>query len=139
MRMKKFVKYIADTLNIEPPELVIGASDFKSGNALAHFDAEGNRLCLKSGDVTPQNLFRAAHEMRHIWQMQHKELGYFNDYVSAGKAESITAFNGQPEEIDANAFAAAVIIKIFGIIPQFKGLTDETKEKIYRAAEKFDL
>ena len=127
MSMKKFVKYIADTLNIEPPELVIGASDFKSDNSLAHFDAEGNRLCLKSGDVTPQNLFRAAHEMRHIWQMQHKELGYFKDYVSADKAESI------------KAFAAAVIIKIFGIIPQFKGLTDETKEKIYRAAEKFDL
>lgn len=46
----------------------------------------------------------------------------------------VEEYNNQPAEIDANAFAAAIMSDAFGIAPQFNTLSDSTKARIFQRA-----
>lgn len=77
--------------------------------------------------------FAIAHELRHLWQNEHK-----NEMIKQFNEEKldINKYNDQEAEIDANAFATAIMVAVFNVKPLFYEFDDKIKEKIYEKAKK---
>lgn len=91
-----FMKYIADLLNIELPEIIMISRkyeivDFKDGSI--HF----------RNKTAAEKLFEITHELRHVWQKTyHEDLYYKKNAVELEVVQDIA-------EIDADGFALAYV------------------------------
>ena len=140
--MEEFVLEICDILNIRPPKISYDTSHFQSDTMMAQVDSSGHTIYInKCEKLNPDQLFAIAHELRHIWQMKDRE-HYLSDYKSIDQCNSIEEYNLQISELDANAFAGFVMISFFHLNPQFNGIPESVRLKIYnrigRIAESFE-
>lgn len=120
-----FIKEICDLLEIDIPEISYEASHFLTETMLAICEPSLNIIYLRRLEkTTPDFLFAIAHELWHIYQYQTDEYFYLSSYMPSNKCSSIEEYNLQIAEVDANAFAAVVMIAMFSIQPQWNNLSD---------------
>lgn len=131
----EFINEICKLLEIESPKIVHDESVFLTSSQLGAMDINNNTLYLRSEYKTKfDELFTIAHELRHVYQS--KNILWRNSLNSRRKNnESTTEFyNNQISELDANAFAAYIMMEMFKIKPMFIGLDKVTKAKIFNLA-----
>lgn len=134
--IKKFVHDVCDILRIEMPSISFDTSKFLSSTMMAQVDLKKSILYIrKSKRITPDCFFAIAHELRHIWQYQNDEQYYLSDYRTSDKCASVEEYNLQIAEVDANAFAAIIMIEKFHLRPQWKGLSDKVVSAIEKRIE----
>lgn len=134
IEIKAFVKSLCEILGTEWPELIYDSSRLTTKTMMAALSPEGLHLPTKP-KKTADLFFSIAHEMRHKWQREKSGKDWLLGYQEAG-AVSAEEYNQQPIEVDANAFAYVVMVDMFGVEPQFNGLSDATKAMInHRASE----
>ena len=127
-----FISNICDILDIAIPSVSFDTSNFSTDTMMAQVDLSGKQIYLKRhGKPNPDLLFSIAHELRHIWQMQHDRALYFSSYRPVQELASIDEYNLQLAELDANAFAGLVMIDFFQLEPLYEGLSDFAKTKVY--------
>lgn len=103
-----FIDDICDFLVIPKPKISFDTSMFKTSTTLAMCDLD--TIYIKKIDKpNPDLLFSIAHELRHMWQLKNHENDYFTDYRQSFEIGT-EAYNLQPAEIDANAFASVVMV-----------------------------
>ena len=93
---------------------------------IAYLDPGTNVLHVKR-NVSDQRdtFFAVAHELRHAWQAKYAPDLYLTDYHPVTSSGDRVAYNLQPAEIDANAFASVIMTKLFRARPLFDGMPDE--------------
>lgn len=130
--METYIDYIAQgVLKIRTPKW-IEVEELDTSTQIAAADIEKNIIYTKKGTDEKMLFFAIAHELRHLWQKEHK-----NEMITQFNEEKmdINKYNDQEAEIDANAFATAIMVLMFGIRPLFKTLDEETRKKIYAQTE----
>lgn len=130
--MEAYIDYIAKgILDIETPEW-IEVEILDTVTQIAAADIKKNIIYTKKGTDEKLLFFAIAHELRHMWQAKNKK----DLLIKFDKSKKdIKCYNKQEAEVDANAFAAAIMMLMFGIRPLFKTLSEETREKIYAQTE----
>lgn len=129
-KIKLFAGEICAALDIEAPEVQFRTPAPEAPTLLAWLDSTGNTVYLHEGIDNVYDLcFSLAHELRHVWQR--KNTVFFNGYKPSNQCESLTEYNLQAAEVDANAFAGLVMVSAFGVKPLFNGLPAEVKAAIY--------
>lgn len=128
----EFIEDVCDVLEISVPEISFDGSRFQTATTLAQCDSRGRAIYLKDlGKPSPDFLFSAAHELRHIWQMRTDRERFFAEYRTADRCGNVDVYNQQPAEVDANAFGGLVMEDFFRLKPQFQGLSEGTRAKIF--------
>lgn len=129
-------EYIADIcklLRIKEPSISYDTSNFTTDTMMAQCDSRGTTIYLnKIEKPNPDYMFAIAHELRHVWQIKTNKHLYFSSYKPVNLCSSIEEYNLQLAEVDANAFAAIIIIDWFHLHPQWNGLS----ENVISAIEK---
>lgn len=88
-----------------------------------------------NGNGTSKDIFfRIAHEMRHKWQLETDCEKYFKDYKGLDEV-SLEEYGVQIAEVDANAFAMIMSVKLVDTMPLFIGRPDREREKIFKHAK----
>lgn len=109
---------------------------FNQKQPLLKLPAGGEDIYLR--DIGEQDerdvLFAIAHEIRHIWQIRKHENEFFENYKPTRSCRNVNEYNLQEAELDANAYATAVMVAHFNCHPMFKGLDKMVKDEIYRRA-----
>lgn len=118
----EYITDICKELNIAVPQVSFDTSNFKTDTMLALCD--GNTIYLKYDKPIPDQLFSIAHELRHLWQIQTDNHYYFDNYKPVTDLD-IEAYNLQPAEIDANAFASIVMVDYFHLRPLYQNMSDK--------------
>lgn len=131
--IEEFVEYICGFLNIEVPEVRILKDEALTDTTLAC--VIDGVVYVKTMKPSPDLLFSAAHELRHLWQAETDRDLYFKDYKTLRELEDVDAYNQQLAELDANAFASAIMAANFGISPTFDALSEDTKALIKARAK----
>ncbi len=126
-----FAQRIAEILRIPMPELVY-VPQLNTATQLAAADIQEQKLIISSAAKGYDLYFAVAHELRHFWQDCHD---YDLDSQCSSEKMSVTAYNLQPAELDANAFAMLVMRGTFGVTPLFNGLSPKVKRAIAERAE----
>lgn len=127
--MNRELLQIAGVLRINPPALEV--VDDMPGTQLAAADPEKWCVYIRAGIKDERDIaFALAHEARHLWQAK-------NGVVFDGgrKQSDLDEYNLLPEELDANAFAAAYMLVEYSVRPLFEGLSEEVRALIYERAE----
>lgn len=133
--VRNFISFICDILLLDEPIISSDTSVFPTNTTFAMCDAEGKTIYLKPNIKEDYDLlFAIAHELRHVWQIRNDK-SYFMDYAPSNVIRDTDTYNSQTAEIDANAFAAFILIALFGVQPQFNGLSEETKQTIFKHME----
>lgn len=128
INLTKIVNNISGMLEIAPPKISFNTSLFPTPTTLAMVDCANNVLYIKSNTKSELDLiFATAHELRHLWQHLNNER--FDDYKHSDEL-SVEAYNLQPAEIDANAYAALMMMSQLGVKPQWHGLSDKVIKAI---------
>ena len=132
---KNFAEQISKkVLRIACPPIKADASKLQGSSLAALIDGTlYYNPDLKSWDV----YFSIAHELRHVWQMKKHRFTYFKDYKTREDL-SVTEYNNQSAELDANAFGALIMEVTFGVQPRFVGLDEATKKKIFALSERLN-
>ena len=122
---------LCDILDISKPRIEYKPQDFfPTATMLAMLDtAKGVIYVRHSENITFDMLFSITHELRHCWQMKNKP-EMLNEYRESQNL-TVEQYNLQPAEIDANAFACAIMVDFFGLKPLFNGLSQNVKDRIY--------
>lgn len=131
--METYIDYIAKgILDIETPEWIeVGILD--TATQIAAADIEKNIIYTKKGTDEKMLFFAIAHELRHMWQAKNKK----DLLIKFDKSKKdIKRYNEQEAEVDANAFATAIMVAVFNVKPLFYEFDDKIKEKIYEKAKK---
>jgi hypothetical protein len=131
-----FINELSEFLEITPPLVSFDTSHFPTATTIAQYEVTGDTIHLnKAYTDTGDFYFALAHELRHAWQFKkHKEV-YFKNYRSNTVKLSIEAYNLQPAEIDANAFATIIVADYFGLKPLYNGLSQKVKDAIKRRVD----
>ena len=131
-----FIRDISAELGIPVPQVVY-RDHLLTGTMLAMISSDGTELVLKrNAPKGPDLYFSLAHELRHGWQIAHPELGLMAGYKDRTECGSVEEYNLQPAELDANAYAAIVMEREFGLKALFQGLPEAVREAIrMRASE----
>lgn len=131
--MEMFIDYIAQgVLKIRTPKW-IEVEELDTSTQIAAADIEKNIIYTKKSiNDEKLMLFAIAHELRHMWQAKNKK----DLLIKFDKSKKdIERYNEQEAEIDANAFATAIMVAMFGVKPLFS-LDEKIKKKIYTKSEK---
>ncbi len=132
--METYIDYIAQgVLKIRTTKW-IEVEELDTSTQIAAADIEKNIIYTKKSINDEKLMFFAiAHELRHLWQNEHK-----NEMIKQFNEEKldINKYNDQEAEIDANAFATAIMVAVFNVKPLFYEFDDKIKEKIYEKAKK---
>lgn len=134
--LKEFAKEICELLEIEIPTIIYDDSVFLTNTQLGGIDLNTNILYLRNNYKTKfDELFAIAYELRHMYQ--NKSILWRNSLYSRRKnnESSTEYYNNQESELDANAFAAYVMMDRFKIKPLFTGLDKITKRKIFKRVD----
>lgn len=139
MNISQFISDLCSILGISKPRIEYKQQNFfQTVTMLAMCDIEKNVVYVRhSEDITPDLLFSIAHELRHCWQLKNKP--ELLDGYREAQGLTVEEYNLQPAEIDANAFAGAVMLDFFGITPLFQGLPENVKDRIYVEMQKIYL
>ena len=84
---------------------------------------------IKKQNISPDYVFSIIHELRHLWQWKTDKRAYFDNYKNSD-ACSLEEYNLQIAELDANAYAAWIMIEEFGIKPLWEGQSDKVIDGI---------
>lgn len=128
-----FVRTVCAVLGIDPPRIEQGEK-LGTGTSLAETESDGSAIRIASADPSPDLYFALAHELRHVWQIRTNEQKWLAGYRPSSALDLI-AYNMQPAEIDANAFAAIVMHDVFRLRPVFQSLPEDIIKKIYARAD----
>lgn len=129
--IEKFITDICELLEIEVPKISYDTSHFVTKTTLAQCEPTANTIYLNKVDKpNPDYVFSIAHELRHIYQYQTDEKFYLSGYKPSSECSSVEEYNLQLAEVDANAFAAIIMIDCFHLQPQWNGLTNEVIKSI---------
>lgn len=135
-----FIKATCKVLNIDVPEISYDTSNFTTKTMMAQCSHDGSVIFLKKQPKpNPDMFFAIAHELRHIWQIKNNVNLYFADYKPIDMCESVEAYNLQIAEIDANAFGGLLMVGLFKLQPQFNGMSEAVKSKIYKRMDEIEL
>lgn len=130
---EKIIKSVCKDLKIQMPNISFDISNFTSNTMLAQCNPDKNIIYIKKFDkLNPDIIFAIVHELRHLWQI-HTDKSFYTAHYST--ALSVEEYNKQIAEIDANAYAGAFMINIFGIKPLFKRLSKDVVDLIYKRME----
>ena len=128
-----YVRTVCTVLGIVPPRIDQGEK-LGTGTTLAETEPDGSSIRIASADPSPDLYFALAHELRHVWQIRTNEQKWLAGYQPSSVLDLI-AYNMQPAEIDANAFAAIVMHNVFRLRPLFKSMPEDIIKKIYAHAD----
>lgn len=129
--IEEFITDVCELLKIKTPKISYDTSHFSTSTTLAQCEPSVNMIYLtKINKPNPDYLFSIAHELRHIYQYQNNTKLYLSNYKTSDICSSVEEYNLQIAEIDANAFAAIVMINFFSIKPQWNGLSDKVVNEI---------
>ena len=120
-----FIRSICEYLNIDEPGIKTGFT-FRSNTQIAAADLKQYRILIKDRPQDNDYYFAIAHELRHLWQYKN---GWDLDQAAPGDIDK-NEYNLQPAEVDAQAFAAIIMINTFHIEPLFIGLSADVKQAI---------
>ena len=127
MTLEQFAEQVAAILGIPCPTIK-NVTQLSTPTQIAAIDPDGMILTLRSNAEMYDKAFAIAHELRHLWQ-QRTGLFDLTAHSAAGSISTV-AYNMQPEEIDANAFAALIMESSFGVRPMFSAFPSELICKI---------
>lgn len=132
--MENFIKQVCRFLDIDVPKISYDTSKFLTGSMKAVYNMKDKVLYVDNGHgLNFDFYFAIAHELRHIWQIKNEPLKYFANYKEANKV-TLREYNLQLAELDANAFGVIVMADFANTQPQFNGLDDDIKVKIFERA-----
>ena len=133
MTIDRFISEVCADLLIRRPRVV--RKKMISDTMIAMIRSDGAELALRrNAAVTPDLFFALAHELRHGWQIAHPELGLLDGYRDRSECATVEEYNLQPAELDANAYAAIVMERDFGLKALFQGLPDTVRKEIRKKA-----
>lgn len=136
--VERYINLLCASLDIVPPRVHYGVKEMQSETTIAQATRAGWDIYLR--DIGEQDerdvLFAIAHEIRHIWQIRKHENEFFENYKPIHLCRNVNEYNWQKAELDANAYATAVMLAYFKGKPLFNGLDEATKAEIYRRASK---
>lgn len=132
--MNNHIKQICKDLKIKRPQVSHDTSVFTSSTMLAMVSPDGKKIHIPDRPADPDLLFSVAHELRHIWQMQNTPQ-VFQNYKPREHCFTVQEYNLQEAELDANAYAGHIMIKLYGLYPRFDGMTDIVKNEIFKRME----
>lgn len=132
--MNNHINQICKELKINRPKVSHDTSVFTSSTMLAMVSPDGKTIHIPDRPADPDLLFSIAHELRHIWQMQNAP-HMFNSYLPREQCMTVTQYNLQEAELDANAYAGAYMMKTYHINPLFNGMTDIVTQAIFKKME----
>lgn len=132
--MHNHINIICKDLNIKRPKVSHDTSVFTSSTMLAMVSPGGETIHVPDRPTDPDLLFSAAHELRHVWQMKNTPQ-VFEAYKPREHCFTIQEYNLQEAELDANAYAGHIMIKLYGLHPRFDGMTDLVKNEIFKRME----
>ena len=134
--VERYINILCASLDIVPPRVHYGVKEMQSETTIAQATRVGWDIYLR--DIGEQDerdvLFAIAHEIRHIWQIRKLENEFFENYKPSHLCRNVNEYNLQKAELDANAYATAVMVTRFNCSPMFKGLDKRVKDEIYRRA-----
>ena len=124
-KIKEFIKAICLDLFIPEPSIVYVDRFEQSKTMRMAVDYDSRYIMIrKDVKIDLDSYFDLAHELRHIYQM---ETGDFSkdDYILRENTDLAT-YNQQPLEVDAHAYAAIMMIKLFHVKPLWQGFDPDT-------------
>lgn len=133
--MRNHINLVCKDLKIKRPKVSYDTSVFTSPTMMAMVSPDGRTIHIPDREKDPDLLFSAAHELRHVWQMQNTPQ-IFETYKPREHCFTIQEYNLQEAELDANAYAGHIMIKLYGLHPRFDGMTDLVKNEIFKRMEK---
>lgn len=129
--MNDYILEICDILDIAVPQISFDNSKFPTKTTMAQCSPDGKVIFIKNiKNPNPDYYFAIAHELRHIWQLKEDAKLYFSSYKPINLCRNNEQYNLQLAEIDANAFAALIMIDFFHISPLFDGMPENVILKI---------
>lgn len=129
--IQNFICGICELLDIPVPSISYDDSHFPTKTTMAQCELTSNIIYLNKIDKpNPDYLFAIAHELRHIFQYQEDEQFYLSNYKTSDNCSSIEEYNLQIAEVDANAFAAIIMVEYFHLQPKWNGLSDKVINSI---------
>jgi hypothetical protein len=134
-----FILEVCDYMGIDPPELSYNTDHFSSDTMIAQCSPDGTTIFVKPYKNRPtlDHYFAVAHELRHVWQIRSDKNRFMANYKPVNMFSSVDDYNMQLAELDANAFAAVVMMDFFGVSPLFDGLSDHVKTAIWERVNNF--
>ena len=131
--LKEFIDDVCSILGIEPPALSYDVGHYATDTMLAQCSPDGNTIFIRPYDnLNPDLFFAAAHELRHVWQIRTDYGRFMAEYRPVSLCSSIDEYNLQEAELDANAFAGAIMVDFFGVTPLFSNLSDNVRARTTR-------
>ena len=132
--LDRFLILLCEDLQVKKPRVKpVGDADprFPTATTLALLSSDGSSILVRRRpERDPDLLFAIAHELRHAWQLTYHRDSYFSDYTNREACEDLEVYNLPPAELDANAYAAIVMISAFGIRPLWQGYTPRVIDAI---------
>lgn len=131
---EEFIRELCAELKIQAPQVVY-RDHLLTVSMRAMISSDGTELVLRrSAPKDPDLFFSIAHELRHGWQIAHPELGLLDGYRDRSECSTVEEYNLQPAELDANAYAAIVMERYFGLQALFQGLPETVRTAIRKRA-----
>lgn len=136
MFWEEYKKLLEEILDVPPIKLE--SATIK--NKRSGFD--GEKILMRSFDITIENLYSLAHEYYHYYQSKH--MRNFNEltgkYIDVGE----DGYNDQLLEKQAFCFQDQIMMCVFGIEVYYnkelpKSITDIPNKKIFDIAKKYNL
>lgn len=132
--VRLFVERVCSVLGIEPVPVREDGRRLMTATTMAALAPDGSEICIRDGaKLDPDLYFAVAHELRHAWQLRTDPDRWMAGYHNATELD-VEAYNLQPAELDANGFAAIIMIECFHIRPLFQGLPERVVTAIYNTA-----
>lgn len=129
--INNYINNVCDILHITTPIISFNVSKFQSDTMMAQCNLSGDTIYIRKTDKpNPDYLFAIAHELRHIWQIKTNKSKFFDYYKPREDCNSVEEYNLQLAEVDANAFAAIIMIDCFHLQPQWNGLSNKVIKAI---------
>ena len=122
LNRSEFKKLLEEILKIKPVSV-----KEDSDNLLGFFTPSDRTIHIKKDLSDKDYIFVLSHEMRHVYQ---EEKGLIKENYKKRNETTLSDYNTQENEIDANGFAYVILSTVLGIKPLFEGLDDETRAKI---------
>lgn len=140
--IEEYIADICDLLDIDVPKISYDTSHFPTNSTMAMCDNKNTIYLRDIYKPNPDYMFSIAHELRHLWQIETNKSFFFRNYKSS-KELSVEKYNLQIAEIDANAFAAIIMINWFTLQPQWNNLSDKVvvaiNNRINKLSHELDL
>lgn len=114
LNRSEFKKLLEEILKIKPVSV-----KEDSQNLLGFFVPCERTIHIKKDLSDKDYIFVLSHEMRHVYQ-EEKDL-IKQDYKKKNET-TLSDYNTQENEIDANAFAMVILFNVLGIVPSFENL-----------------